>query len=65
MRFSIRKRLTFLITVVFLCIFSFLLFAGAVALLLHSDPKLTPTTIKTALMISALDLGVSSYIQGQ
>ncbi len=38
--------------------------AGVVALLLHSDPDLTPTTIKTALMISAIDLGVSSYIQG-
>lgn len=38
--------------------------AGAVALLLHSDPNLTPTTIKTALMISAIDIGVSSYIQG-
>ena len=38
--------------------------AGAVALLLQSNPNLMPTSIKTALMISAVDLGVSSYIQG-
>ncbi len=38
--------------------------AGAIALLLQSNPTLMPTTIKTALMISAVDLGVSSYIQG-
>ena len=38
--------------------------AGSVALLLQSNPDLMPTTIKTALMASAVDLGVSSYIQG-
>ena len=38
--------------------------SGAIALLLQSNPKLMPTTIKTALMVSAIDLGVSSYIQG-
>jgi subtilisin family serine protease len=38
--------------------------AGSVALLLQSNPDLVPTTIKTALMATAVDLGVSSYIQG-
>ena len=38
--------------------------AGGIALLLQSDPSLTPTAIKTALMTSAVDIGVSSYIQG-
>ena len=38
--------------------------AGAIALLLQSKPDLTPIMIKTALVISAADLGVSSYIQG-
>ncbi len=38
--------------------------AGAIALLLQSNPNLLPSTIKTLLMVSAVDIGESSYTQG-